>query len=82
MADVIRCINEQRENNHKFVVAVDLPSGLDCDTGTPADFAVEADVTVTFVAKKIGFRNPKAAKHLGRVIVGSIGAPQELVNAV
>ena len=37
------------------VVAVDVPSGLDCDTGQPAAATVRADITVTFVAAKAGF---------------------------
>ena len=37
------------------ILAVDLPSGLDCDTGIPSNPTVRADMTVTFVAEKIGF---------------------------
>jgi len=54
---------------------VDLPSGLDCDTGQPADPCIRADATVTFVAPKLGFANPAARSVLGRVVVADIGAP-------
>lgn len=55
------------------VLAVDIPSGLDCDTGVPLGGAVRADQTVTFVALKAGFQNPEAAQYTGRVSVASIG---------
>jgi NAD(P)H-hydrate epimerase len=65
------------------VLAVDLPSGLDCDTGQPlGPTAVVADRTVTFVAPKTGFANPAAAQYLGQVIVGDIGSPRELIDRV
>lgn len=56
-------------------LAVDLPSGLDCDTGEPASPTVRADLTCTFVAEKTGFANPAAARVLGRVRVVDIGVP-------
>ncbi len=61
------------------IVAVDVPSGLDCDTGQPSNATVRADVTVTFVAPKVGFGEPAAADYVGRVVVVDIGAPRELV---
>jgi NAD(P)H-hydrate epimerase len=57
------------------VLAVDIPSGLDCDTGKPLGVAVRACHTVTFVGQKTGFANPAAAEWLGRVHVADIGAP-------
>ena len=61
------------------VLSVDLPSGLDCDTGEPlrGDACVRATRTVTFVAEKTGFANPAAGQYLGDVIVGDIGCPRE-----
>ncbi len=61
------------------VLAVDLPSGLDCDTGQPLGACVRADHTVTFVAQKVGFRQPSAAPYLGSVHVLDIGLPAELL---
>lgn len=63
-------------------LAVDLPSGLDCDTGIPADPTIQADATCTFVARKIGFDNPAAAPYLGQVHVIDIGAPRKLVEEI
>ncbi|WP_146443511.1 NAD(P)H-hydrate epimerase [Botrimarina colliarenosi] len=56
-------------------LAVDLPSGLDCDTGEPGSPTVRADHTCTFVAPKVGFANPAAAEFLGELHVLDIGAP-------
>lgn len=64
------------------VLAVDVPSGLDCDTGKPAAATVRADVTVTFVAEKVGFAAPTAGPYLGRVVVADIGAPASLIDRV
>jgi hydroxyethylthiazole kinase-like uncharacterized protein yjeF len=57
----------------KPVLAVDIPSGLDCDTGIPLGVAIKADQTVSFVALKAGFLNPEAAQYTGQVTVASIG---------
>ncbi|QDU28741.1 Bifunctional NAD(P)H-hydrate repair enzyme Nnr [Anatilimnocola aggregata] len=61
------------------VLAVDLPSGLDCDTGRPAEPTIRADQTCTFVAAKKGFENPAASEYLGAVQVVEIGVPRCLL---
>lgn len=63
------------------VVAIDLPSGLDCDTGTPLGrVAVRAGLTVTFVGSKRGFAHPASAEYTGRVKVVDIGCPIEAIE--
>jgi NAD(P)H-hydrate epimerase len=64
------------------VLAVDIPSGLDCDTGKPLGPAVRAHCTATFVALKKGFADPAAAQWLGQVHVVDIGAPRRVVESV
>lgn len=59
-------------------LAIDLPSGLDCDSGSPAEPTFRADHTCTFVALKVGFANPLAAAFLGQVHVIDIGVPRKL----
>jgi len=61
------------------ILAVDIPSGLDCDTGTPLGAAIRAAWTVTFVAMKKGFlASPAASRYTGEVYVADIGvAPPE-----
>jgi NAD(P)H-hydrate epimerase len=74
---VISAIN----NSGKKVLAVDVPSGLDCDTGLPRGATIRADHTVTFVDAKTGFSRPEALAWLGRVHVVGIGAPRVLIES-
>ena len=62
------------------VVAIDIPTGLDCDSGRAAGPAVRAAMTVTFVARKKGFDVPGAEQYTGRVIVTDIGIPAEILE--
>ena len=62
-------------------LAVDIPSGLDCDTGSLSEPTFGADLTCTFIAQKTGFQSPAASEVLGVVTVADIGAPQEIVAA-
>ncbi len=75
---VIARINAQAA----LVLAVDLPSGLDCDTGQPARHTVEAAQTCTFVAHKPGFFAKGAERYTGPVHVVDIGAPRKLVDEI
>ena len=61
------------------VLAVDVPSGLDCDTGRPLGEAVRANRTVTFVAPKVGFAAAGAAQYTGQVEVAEIGIPRSVL---
>jgi NAD(P)H-hydrate epimerase len=61
-------------------LAVDLPSGLDCDSGQPSSHTVRAAHTCTFVAPKQGFFAAEAAPYLGQVHVLDIGAPRKLLT--
>jgi NAD(P)H-hydrate epimerase len=62
------------------VVAVDIPSGLDANTGRPLGIAVEATATVTMGLPKVGFQVPEARKYIGEVIVADIGFPADLLR--
>ncbi len=63
-------------------LAVDVPSGLDCDNGKVGDPTFQADVTCTFVARKTGFHVPEARPFLGQVKVVAIGVSMELIQRV
>ncbi|MEM7682033.1 MAG: NAD(P)H-hydrate epimerase [Planctomycetota bacterium] len=63
-----------------WVAALDVPSGLDADTGQAQPTAVRAALTATFAAVKTGFAKPGADAYLGRVAVASIGVPESLVE--
>lgn len=58
-----------------LVLAVDLPSGLDADTGLTAGEAVRADATVTFGGVKLGLAAPEARAFTGRLYLAPIGIP-------
>lgn len=64
------------------VLAVDIPTGLDCDTGRAQGPVVRAAVTVTFLARKKGFDSPGAADYTGEVRVADIGIPAETVARI
>jgi NAD(P)H-hydrate epimerase len=55
------------------ILAVDVPSGLDCDMGQPLGAAIKADWTVTFIAVKKGFTTAQAADYTGEIFIASIG---------
>jgi NAD(P)H-hydrate epimerase len=63
-------------------LAVDLPSGLDCDTGRPAATTFRADHTCTFVAPKPGFFVEAAKPYVGQIHVLDIGAPRKLMESL
>jgi NAD(P)H-hydrate epimerase len=63
-------------------LAVDVPSGLDCDTGTPAVHTIRADHTCTFAAQKVGFTKSSAQPFVGTIHVCDIGVPLCLLDEV
>jgi NAD(P)H-hydrate epimerase len=64
------------------VLALDLPSGMDCDTGAPLGCCVRAGHTATFVARKPGFDASGAVDFTGRVHVLDIGVPRILLSEI
>jgi len=71
LKDVIDVINQFEAHR----VALDIPSGLDADTGTPLGVAVHAHDTVTFGCLKIGLLTPQGARLAGNVHVIDLGMP-------
>jgi len=66
----------------KPVVAIDIPTGLDCDTGLPNDPTIRAAMTVTMLASKKGFDVPGADSYTGTVRVVDIGIPADTVAEI
>jgi len=66
---VIGAVNEAK----RPVLAIDIPSGLDPDTGKPLGPTVRATKTVTLAAVKAGFRKPGAEEYTGEVVLADIG---------
>ena len=121
MLQLIQAINATRDQpNPPTIVALDLPSGLDCNTGRPPEtpppespppeasntpaspppapprrgelqhagidapnnHAVRADLTITFVAPKLGFSQPAAWPYLGKFQVADIGIRHTILKTV
>ena len=61
-------------------LALDIPSGLDADTGIPAASTFHADHTGTFVAVKPGLLTDQALTYVGQLHVISIGVPRHLLE--
>ena len=69
--DLIAMINMSEAK----ILSVDIPSGLDATTGEVLGCCVQADKTVTFVAKKRGMVVGEGPKYCGRVVVRDLGIP-------
>lgn len=72
IVQMVDCINKLQA----FKVAVDVPTGIDSDTGEVLGNAVCANLTITFYKAKAGLN--KAKKYVGELIVKDIGLPEEL----
>lgn len=77
LAALIDAINQAQAP----VLAADVPSGLDSDTGRPLGIAIRARWTVTFGCMKHGLRAPAAARYAGRVSVEPITFPRLVLEA-
>lgn len=73
-AAAIDCMNAHQA----FVLALDIPSGLHCDTGEPCGYAVKANWTVTFAHPKRGMITETGANYCGRVEVIDIGIDHDI----
>lgn len=79
-ARAIEFMNDRCED--ALVVAIDLPSGLDADSGAALGGVVRADVTITLAQPKQGLIRPEAVEYVGRVEVVDIGVPDVYVDQV
>ena len=61
-----------------FILAIDCPSGIDCDSGDADAAALAADATITFIAAKPGLFTFPAASYVGELAVATLGLPEEL----
>jgi len=76
MAEVIRSVNRSEAT----VVSVDVPSGLDADTGQSLGVCIESDLTVTVGLPKIGLLIQPGAKLAGKIEVAEIGFPDSIIE--
>lgn len=80
MEGALRAVVEAMNRANKPILALDLPSGLDADTGVPLGTAICARATATFVAPKLGFVAPGAMAFTGDVAIIDIGLPRGLLK--
>ena len=75
IADVLSFTKKfiERQTDRIHVVAVDCPSGVDCETGAAADVVIPSEITVTMAGYKTGLIRFPAAKLAGEILVSSIG---------
>lgn len=73
---LIRLVNAAK----KITVAIDIPSGVDADTGAVGEAAINANCTVALGLPKVGHYICPGASHVGKQIVDNIGLPADLLN--
>jgi NAD(P)H-hydrate epimerase len=74
--DIIRIINE----NARYILSVDVPSGINSDSGEICGVCINADKTVTFAGYKIGMFMYPAADCTGEIVADSISIPDYIIN--
>lgn len=77
--DTIAALNLSR----RTILSIDIPSGLDCDSGLPVGegggIALRAAETISFSGTKLGFSRPAAHNYTGKITIADIGAPRQLL---
>jgi NAD(P)H-hydrate epimerase len=73
-SDWIEAINQ----SGRPVIALDIPSGLDADTGSVLGAAIRAHDTIAFAATKVGFYRGDGPRLCGRIHCVDIGLPREI----
>ena len=63
-----------------FTLSVDIPSGLNCNTGDIMGIAIKADLTITFHMMKVGLLDREA--YTGEIRIENIGIPSQATKAV
>ena len=76
--DAVAAINA----SPKPVLAIDIPSGLNADTGATHGIAVKADHTLTFIAQKMGMYTAQARYYCGEIHFASLGVADTLYNQI
>lgn len=78
VSDIVKIINE----SGKYILSIDIPSGLNGSTGKIMGTCVKADKTVTFGLPKIGLLLHPGCEYAGRVIVADIGIPHNIIHSM
>lgn len=80
ISEVLKIVGESLDQAEvrPAIVAVDCPSGIDCDNGSASELCLVADLTVCMAAVKQGLLKLPAYSYLGKLVVGNIGLPANL----
>ena len=78
--DPFRAVIEAANDARTPKLAVDIPSGLDANTGDVLGVCIRAESTVTFIAEKTGFRQAAGPTFCGQVTVAEIGIPRAYIE--
>ncbi len=83
LGDIRRAVEYlNAKQGQSLIVAADIPTGVDADTGTVAECAVTADFTVTMCLPKIGMATPAAQEAVGSLTLVPIGIPRDYFLAI
>lgn len=75
---ILKTVREATRESQPFVLAIDCPSGSDCDSGEIDEAALPANATISFIAAKPGLLTFPAAAAVGDLVVSQIGIAAEL----
>ena len=78
IAKVIELINA----SSRYIISIDIASGIESATGKVADFCVKANKTVTFELPKIGQLVYPGANYTGQLVVETIGMPKQAIESI
>ena len=82
-AEVVRLANRRKDRGTAgAVISVDLPTGVNPDTGAADDHAIRADVTLALCCPKFGIANFPGAAHAGRIVEIGIGLPDTSFDGI
>ena len=80
LKDMYEQVIDLMNESEGFIVSVDIPSGVDADTGKVVNTAVVADYTVTFATPKLGILLYPGADHAGHIDIADIGIPENAIS--
>ncbi|MPQ77548.1 NAD(P)H-hydrate dehydratase [Hydrogenovibrio sp. JE_KL2] len=76
LADIIQAVNQSEAP----VLALDIPTGVDATTGSMHGCAIQADVTISFIAHKLGLYTGVGADHIGEIVIDDLKLPVALFD--
>ena len=78
----IRSIIREINRSNAYVISIDIPSGIDSDTGRICGVAVRANETVTFALPKRGLILDPGAERAGKVTIADISIPEQVLRTI